>query len=66
MADDEENGLAPIGAGGLKIKQQIADAKADAKTEPFDVGASSLGTDNEAGAPPDPDGMATARKAPQP
>ncbi len=66
MAENDENGLAPIGAEGLKIKQRTADAKADVKTEQVDLGASPLGTDNEAGAPPDAGGMATARNAPQP
>lgn len=56
----------PIGAEGARLKQEIADSKKDKKTEAFDPGASMLGTDNEAGAPPDSDGMAEARNAPPP
>ncbi|MGI4939696.1 MAG: hypothetical protein ACRYHQ_03845 [Janthinobacterium lividum] len=66
MAPQDEPGLNPVGAGGAQIKQAITDAKITQKTETFDPGASHLGTDNEAGALPDPDGMAQARKAPKP
>ncbi len=64
MTDD--NQLTPVGAEGAQLKQQITEAKADQKTEPFDPGASMLGTDNEAGSEIDPDEMAQARKAPPP
>ena len=66
MAPQDEPGLNPVGAGGAQIKQSITEAKSKQKTEAFDPGASQLGTDNEAGAEPDPDGMATARNAPKP
>ena len=66
MTPQDEPGLNPVGAEGAQIKQSITDAKINQKTEPFDPGASQLGTDNEAGALPDPDGMAQARKAPKP
>ena len=66
MADTEENGLKPIGSEGARLKQKIRDDKADEKTEAFDPGMSMLGTDNEAGAMPDTEGMAEARKAPPP
>lgn len=66
MAPQDEPRLNPIGAEGAQIKQAITDAKIDQKAEKFDPGASMLGTDNEAGALPDPDGMAQARKAPKP
>ncbi len=66
MAEQDETGLTPIGEQGLQIKQRIADGKVDKKTEAFDPGASMLGTDNETGAMPDPEGMAEARKAPKP
>ena len=58
----------PIDAGGAQIKQDITQAKqkGKTKTETFDPGASMLGTDNEAGSAPDPDGMAQARNAPPP
>ena len=66
MAGHDENGLTPRGAEGAQIKRRINDAKNDRKTEPFDPGASMLGTDNEAGTTPDHEGMAEARKAPKP
>lgn len=66
MADDESDNLNPIGAEGAQLKQAITAAKIDKKTEPFDPGAAMLGTDNEAGAMPDPDGMAEARAAAKP
>ena len=58
----------PVGAEGAQIKQDITEAKQDsgAKTEKVDLGASMLGTDNEAGSASDPDGMAEARNAPPP
>ena len=58
----------PIGAEGAQIKQSITEAKqqSGAKTEVVDLGASMLGTDNEAGSAPDHDGMAEARNAPPP
>lgn len=58
----------PVGANGAQIKQDITEAKQEsgAKTENVDLGASMLGTDNEAGSAPDPDGMAEARNAPPP
>lgn len=58
----------PVGAAGAQIKQDITDAKkaAEAKTEHVDLGASMLGTDNEAGSAPDHEGMAEARNAPPP
>lgn len=66
MSKQDEDGSVSMGAEGLQIKQRIANSKTDVKTEMFDVGVSMLGTDNEAAAPPDPDGMAQARKAPKP
>ena len=66
MTEQKQGDLTPAGAEGARLKQQITDDKADAKTEDVDLGASMLGTDNEAGAMPDQDGMAQARKAPQP
>ena len=66
MAGDDENGVTQRGAEGAQIKRRINDAKNDRKTEPFDPGASMLGTDNEAGTTPDHEGMAEARKAPKP
>lgn len=66
MTDKIEAGLAPICAEGAQLKQKITADKIKAKTEEFDPGMAMLGTDNEAGAEPDPDGMAQARKAPQP
>lgn len=66
MTQYDETGKTPVGATGAQIKQGIADSKRDRKTETVDVGASMLGTDNEAGAPPDAEGMAQARKAPPP
>ncbi len=62
----EEDGLQPAGAEGAQLKQKITDEKLDKKAEHFDPGASMLGTDNEAGALPDAEEMAQARKAPQP
>lgn len=59
-------GLAPIGAEGAQLKQTITSAKQDVKTEKVDLGASMLGTDNEAGSAPDHDGMAEARNASPP
>lgn len=56
----------PIGAEGAQLKQAINDAKKDVKTEKVDLGASMLGTDNEAGSAPDHEGMAEARNAPPP
>ena len=66
MAENSEHGLNPVGAEGAQLKQTITADKIDKKVEAFDPGASMLGTDNEAGAMPDPDGMAEARKAPKP
>lgn len=66
MTEVDEAGLAPTGAEGAKLKQKITDDKINARTEQFDPGMAMLGTDNEAGAMPDPNGMAQARKAPQP
>ncbi len=68
MPDTEEHGLMPKGAEGAQIKRDITEAKqaAHTKEEAFDPGASQLGTDNEAGSPPDHDEMAQARKAPKP
>lgn len=66
MAEPTTNGLKPIGAEGAQLKQAITAEKIDKKTEEFDPGASMLGTDNEAGAMPDPDGMAQARAAAKP
>ncbi len=65
-AGRDEAGLHPVGAEGAQLKQKITDDKSDKKAERFDPGASMLGTDNEAGAPPDKDEMAQARNAPQP
>ncbi len=59
-------GLEPLGAEGAQLKEKIDRAKGGEQAEQFDPGASMLGTDNEAGAPPDAEGMAQARKAPQP
>lgn len=66
MNNPEEDGLNPIGSEGALIKKKIRDDKADKKTEAFDPGMSMLGTDDEAGGMPDPDGMAEARKASKP
>ncbi len=68
MTQQNEDGLSPIGAEGAQLKQQITDDKvaAKTKTEKFDPGMAMLGTDNEAGAMPDAEGMAQARKAPKP
>lgn len=66
MVEQTEDRPNPIGAEGTQLKQKITDEKIDKKTEAFDPGAAMLGTDNEAGAMPDPDGMAEARKAPKP
>ena len=70
MSEHDEGGLQPKGAEGAQLKQRITEKKrADPrgqKDEMFDPGASMLGTDNEAGAPPDHDGMAEARRAPKP
>ena len=65
MTDDTTK---PLGAGGAQIKRDITESKqADGtKTEQVDLGASMLGTDNEAGSAPDHDGMAEARNAPPP
>ena len=65
MTDDTTK---PVGAEGARIKQNITETKQQngSKTEPFDPGASMLGTDNEAGSAPDHDGMAEARNAPPP
>ena len=63
-ADDADQ-TAP-GTTGAQEKQAITEAKIERKHEAFDPGASQLGTDDEAGAPPDADGMAQARKAPKP
>ncbi len=62
----DEDGLMPAGAEGAQLKQKITEDKSDAKAEPFDPGASMLGTDNEAGSEIDHDEMAQARKAPPP
>ena len=62
----DEDGLMPVGAEGAQLKQKITEDKSDKKTEPFDPGASTLGTDNEAGSAIDADEMAQARKAPPP
>ena len=61
-----EDGLTPVGAEGAQLKQKITDGKFDRKKEPFDPGASMLGTDNEAGSATDADEMSQARKAPPP
>ncbi|MBE7213158.1 MAG: hypothetical protein INR65_19265 [Gluconacetobacter diazotrophicus] len=66
MSEHDENGLRPKGEEGARLKQRITDDKRPDKDEPFDPGASMLGTDNEAGAPPDRDGMEQARNAPKP
>lgn len=66
MNAEPEPQLPPVGADGARLKQAITEGKADKKTEPFDPGASMLGTDNEAGSMPDPDGMAEARRAAAP
>lgn len=66
MTDQVEAGLSPIGAQGAQLKQKITDDKIEAKTEVFDPGMAMLGTDNEAGAMTDAEGMAQARKAPKP
>ncbi len=66
MAEPETSSLKPIGAEGAQLKQAITAEKIDKKTEAFDPGASMLGTDNEAGAMPDPDEMAQARAATKP
>lgn len=62
----DEDGLMPVGAEGAQLKQQITEDKYNKKTEPFDPGASMLGTDNEAGSGVDVDEMAQARNAPPP
>lgn len=64
MAGHDEGGLTPKGAEGTQLKQKLTDADRG-KSESFDPGASMLGTDNEAGAPPDAAGMEQARKAPK-
>lgn len=66
MTELDEAGLAPVGAEGAQLKKKITDDKINAKAEPFDPGMAMLGTDNEAGSMPDAEGMAQARKAPQP
>ena len=60
-------GLAPIGAEGAQLKQTITDSKKDAKTENVDLGASMLGTDNEARlrARPRRDGRSAQRARPK-
>ena len=65
MPDDSKK---IIGANGAQIKQEITNAKRadDSKNETVDLGASMLGTDNEAGSAPDHDAMAEARNAPPP
>lgn len=65
MPNNDEAGLTPIGAEGAQLKQKITDEKIEKKTERFDPGAATLGTDNEAGAAVDPEGMALSRKAPK-
>lgn len=62
----DEDGLIPYGAEGAQLKEKITEDKSDKKTEPFDHGASMLGTDNEAGSEIDANEMARARKAPPP
>lgn len=62
----DENGLMPVGAEGAQLKQKITEDKSDKKKEPFDPGASMLGTDNEAGSDIDAEEMAIARNAPPP
>lgn len=66
MPDNQESGLRPIGEQGAQLKQKIEDQKPGDQKGLFDPGASMLGTDNEAGSAPDPDGMAEARNAPPP
>ena len=66
MTMTDETAPHPPGAEGARHKQQINQQKRHRKSEPFDPGASMLGTDDEAGAPPDPDGMEAARRAPKP
>ena len=66
MANQDEDGLTPKGAEGAQLKDKITNEKKGEHAGLFDPGASMLGTDNEAGAPPDEDGMDQARKAPQP
>ena len=66
MTERENDQPSPVGAEGAQLKREITVDKSDRKKEAFDPGASMLGTDNEAGAMPDPDGMAQARKAPTP
>jgi hypothetical protein len=65
-AGHDEAGLQPVGAEGAQLKQKITQEKGGDQAKTFDPGASMLGTDNEAGAPPDADEMATARNAPAP
>lgn len=65
-SEHDEAGLRPQGEEGPQLKRRIADDKREDKDEPFDYGASMLGTDNEAGSEPDHEGMAEARKAPKP
>lgn len=66
VTDQNEAGLLPVGAEGAQLKQKITNEKIEAKAEKFDPGMAMLGTDNEAGAMPDAEGMALARKAPKP
>lgn len=64
MTDDEAN--SDRTGEGARVKQKITEDKQDVKQEPFDPGASMLGTDDEAGSPTDQDEMAQARRAPPP
>ena len=66
MTGHDEAGLKPVGAEGAQLKQKITGDKGGDQGKQFDPGASMLGTDNEAGAPPDADAMAVARNAPPP
>ena len=63
-----DSAATPVAADGAQLKRDITEAKkrAGSKVEDFDPGAAMLGTDNEAGSPPDHDGMAEARNAPPP
>ena len=61
-----EDELLPIGAEGAQLKQDIWNDKPGDEKGLFDPGAAMLGTDNEVGTFVDPEGMAEARKAPQP
>ena len=66
MTNQDKAGFSPIGAEGAQLKQKITNDKIEAKAEVFDPGMAMLGTDNEAGAMSDAEGMAQARKAPKP